>query len=159
MTKCPHGNRKYRCMQCREMKMGGSGICEHDRRRGRCVMCKGKQICEHLKRTSSCSICDPSGHLVQSVRSRVGAALKSNKNKRSIDYLGCDVNEFKSHIESTFKPGMAWANHGKTWHIDHKVPLAYNKPTLEEVIKRLHWSNTQALSIEENLKKGNRWIG
>jgi hypothetical protein len=35
----------------------------------------------------------------------------------------------------------------------------YNKPTLEEVIERFHLSNTQPLLVEDNLKKGNRYIG
>ena len=32
-------------------------------------------------------------------------------------------------------------------------------PTLEEVAERLHWKNTQALWAEDNIAKGNRYIG
>ena len=53
---------------------------------------------------------------------------------------------------------MNWQNHGKLWHIDHKIPLKYNNPTLEEVIQRLHYTNTQPLYATENIAKGNRFI-
>ena len=54
---------------------------------------------------------------------------------------------------------MTWENYGKIWHIDHIVPINYNNPTLEEVIKRLHYLNTQPLWASENISKGNRYIG
>jgi hypothetical protein len=49
---------------------------------------------------------------------------------------------------------MTWDNYGE-WHIDHITPLKYNNPSLEEVIERLHYTNTQPLWAEENLSKGN----
>jgi hypothetical protein len=84
--------------------------------------------------------------------------LKANKSKHSIEYLGCPIDEFKQHIEKQFKEGMTWDNHGE-WHIDHIVPLKYNNPTIEEVIERLHYTNTQPLLASENMSKGNRFIG
>ena len=77
-------------------------------------------------------------------------------------YLGCSIEEFKAHIEKQFKEGMTWDNFGQ-WHIDHITPIKYKQdgkaPTLEDTIKRLHWSNTQPLWAEENLRKGNRFVG
>jgi len=32
-------------------------------------------------------------------------------------------------------------------------------PTLEEISKRLHWSNIQPLWKADNMAKGNRWVG
>ena len=49
---------------------------------------------------------------------------------------------------------MTWDNYGE-WHIDHITPLKYNNPSLEEVIERLHYTNTQPLWAEDNLSKGN----
>ena len=46
--------------------------------------------------------------------------------------------------------------------MDHHIPLAYKQdgvsPSLEEVAKRLHYTNTQPLWASENMSKGNRYI-
>lgn len=56
---------------------------------------------------------------------------------------------------------MSWDNHGE-WHIDHIIPIKYMPdgvaPTIEEVYRRLHYTNTQPLWAEDNLSKGNRYI-
>ena len=44
------------------------------------------------------------------------------------------------------------------WEIDHKIPVCYDNPTLEEKIKRLHYTNLQPLSKEENRSKSNKYI-
>ena len=31
----------------------------------------------------------------------------------STEYLGCDIDTFKAHIESQFKEGMTWESHGE----------------------------------------------
>ena len=85
-------------------------------------------------------------------------ALKGEKTQRTIEYLGTDFKTYKIYLEKTFKPGMTWENHGTVWHIDHIVPLMYQNPTREEVIKRLHYKNTHAMFAKENLSKGNRFI-
>ena len=58
---------------------------------------------------------------------------------------------------------MSWENYGKVWQIDHITPLNYRidnqNPTLEEIIERLHWTNTQAMYNVENMSKGNKYIG
>ena len=96
---------------------------------------------------------------MEKVRSRVHQALKRDKKNHTIEYLGCDINTFKQHIEKQFKDGMSWDNYGSEWHIDHIVPLKYNNPTLEQTIKRLNYKNTQPLWASENVSKGNRFIG
>lgn len=92
------------------------------------------------------------------VRSRTYQALKSDKDEKSMEYLGCTIEEFKAHIEEQFTEGMTWDNHGE-WHIDHIVPLKYENPSIEEVAERLHYINTQPLWASENIAKGNRYIG
>lgn len=52
---------------------------------------------------------------------------------------------------------MSWKNFGD-WHIDHIIPIKYQNPTLDDVIDRLHYTNTQPLWKHENLAKGNRYI-
>ena len=76
----------------------------------------------------------------------------------STEYLGCDIDTFKAHIESQFKEGMTWESHGE-WH---KILLKYKRngetPSLEEVALRLHYTNTQPMWASENISKGNHYI-
>jgi len=119
---------------------------------------RGGSFCEHDKRRSRCKECDPQGHLSAIVRTAVYNALKQEKNIKSVEYLGCTISEFKQHIEVQFKEGMSWDNHGE-WHIDHITPLKFENPSLEQVIERLHYTNTQPLWATENMSKGNRFAG
>ena len=82
--------------------------------------------------TRECSTCDPLGHLAGVVRGRVYIALKNDKEMSSTEYLGCNMELFNEHIEQQFTEGMSWENYDE-WHIDHKIPLKYNKSSLEEV--------------------------
>jgi hypothetical protein len=158
---CIHSRQKSQCKDC-----GGGSICEHNREKSRCRDCRGSQICIHTRQKSTCKDCDPAGHLQCVVRGRINCALKSNKNKSSIEYLGCTIDEFKEHIEKQFTGGMTWDNHGNGtngWHIDYICPIKYAEngvaPKLEDIIKRLHWKNTQPMRATENISKGNRFIG
>jgi hypothetical protein len=168
---CEHKRRRSSCKPC-----GGSQICEHNRLRSNCKECNGSQICAHNKIRSTCrdcgggsicahdkqnrhcQICDPVGHLKGIVSRRVRHALTSKKSKKSLEYLGCTAKYFKKHIEKSFVEGMSWENYGD-WEIDHIIPIKYENPTIEEVIERLHWTNTQALWRADNIAKGNRYIG
>lgn len=149
---CEHKRRKYICKEC-----NGGSICEHNKIIWVCKKCKGGSICEHDKIKTTCSICDPTGHLSNIVRQRVIRSLDSNKTMSSKEYLGCTIDEYKAHIESQFKDGMTWENYGE-WEIDHTVPIKFDEPTIEEVIERLHYSNTAPMWKEDNATKGNRYI-
>lgn len=85
-------------------------------------------------------------------------ALKSDKELSSSEYLGCDIDTLKQHIESQFKDGMSWDNCGQ-WHFDHIIPIAYDNPTFEEQVARLHYTNLQPLWAVDNISKSNRYIG
>jgi hypothetical protein len=69
-------------------------------------------------------------------------------------YLGCDISAYIIFLESKFKPDMSFENYGTLWCIDHIRPLKPKKPiTKEELIKRLHFTNTQPLyNLENNIK-------
>lgn len=150
---CEHNRFKEVCKEC-----GGSQICKHNRIKSRCLDCGGGSICEHNKIRSKCKECDPQGHLRQLVSNRVHRALKSKKSNHSIEYLGCDIVTFQKHIEDQFTDGMTWNNFGE-WQIDHIVPIKFNNPTLQQVIARLHYTNTQPLWKVDNIAKGNRFCG
>lgn len=102
------------------------------------------------------------GKLTHIVRLQVYKALKRDKELSSQKYLGCDIKTFKEHIEKQFNESMSWENYGE-WHIDHIVPIKYKEngevPSIEEVIKRLHYTNTQPMKASENISKGNRYVG
>jgi hypothetical protein len=168
---CEHGRRRSRCKDCgggsicehdRERSSckdcGGASICEHNIQRSYCKDCGGSQICEHDRERSKCKDCDIIGYIRHIQASRIRDALKAKKLKSTIDYLGCSIEEFKTHIEQQFKEGMSWDNHGE-WHIDHIIPIKYGNPTIEELFERLHWTNTQPLWASDNKSKGNRFIG
>ena len=170
-NKCIHGRQKTRCRECggsafcihekyksRCRECGGSQICIHDKHKSSCRECGGIQICIHDKHRRYCPECDPQGHLSSIVSRGVRKALKSSKSKHSIEYLGCDIQTFREHIEKQFKENMTWENYGE-WHIDHIIPIRYENPTIEETMKRLHYTNTQPMWASENISKGNRFIG
>ena len=150
---CEHNRQRYQCKDC-----NGSSICEHNIIKYRCKDCNGSSICEHNRRRQHCKECDPGGHLAHTVRSHIHYCLGSDKELHSKEYLGANIDTIKEHLESQFKEGMSWKNHGK-WHIDHIIPLKYDNPTLEEQIERLHYKNLQPLWAEENISKGNRYCG
>lgn len=132
-----------------------------------CIECNNKMLdyldknrCIHNKMNkAACKHCNVGGHLRQIVTDRVRSALRTCKSKKSIEYLGCDIQTYKNYIQEKFKDGMTWENYGIIWNIDHIIPIAYKNPTLDEIVKRLHYTNTQPLNISENSKKGNRYIG
>jgi len=112
---CIHNITKSKCRDCK-----GGSICEHNKIRTTCKECKGGSRCKHNKIKRACKICYPNKHLMTCVRSRIASALKAKKSKKSMEYLGC---------------------------------------TIEEVIERLHYKNTQPLWAEENVSKGSRYVG
>ena len=55
---CPHGKPRSTCKPC-----GGSGFCEHLRRKDQCTTCcKGKGICSHGRRADQCKDCGTRGY-------------------------------------------------------------------------------------------------
>lgn len=81
---------------------------------------------------------------------------KIDKAYRTIELLGCSIQDARLHIEKQFKEGMTWENHGThTWHIDHIKPCAlFDLTKPEEQKKAFHYTNLQPLWAEENLRKG-----
>jgi hypothetical protein len=148
------------CIRCRDKakKTREKNKCEHNRQKSHCKECGGASICKHNRRRNQCKICDPNGHLMMIVRSRTRKILKHNKSKQSIEYLKCSSQVLREWIEIQFEEGMTWDNYGE-WHIDHRIPLKYDNPTLEEIIERLNYENLQPMWATDNISKGNRFIG
>jgi|LakMenE18May11ns_1017448.scaffolds.fasta_scaffold9771404_2 hypothetical protein len=105
---------------------------------------------------------DPMYKIYRSTQSRFHTALRRSKIKKSIrtlDIIGCTIDELKIHLESNFKEGMTWENYGlKGWHIDHIKPCKLFDFTIEEEIKKCwHYTNLQPLWWWENIKKRDKW--
>ena len=92
-------------------------------------------------------------------RNRLKDIFRNNgfiKINRSIDYLGCDIEFLKKHLENQFIGEMSWDNKGfYGWHIDHIIPLSSAK-TEEDIYNLCHYTNLQPLWAEDNMNKGSK---
>ena len=103
-----------------------------------------------------CERDDPVEKFKRAIRTRIYIALNKNKSKHTIEYLGCDSEEYKKWIEYG-DDKFTMSNHGEMWHIDHVIPLSrFNMDSEEEQQVAFNWRNTMALSAKDNLTKNNR---
>lgn len=68
-----------------------------------------------------------------------------------------------------YNKAMTWENYGRIenvrcWHLDHKVPAFYKENeddeiTMNIIIKRSHYTNFQPMWEDENISKGNKYMG
>jgi hypothetical protein len=92
--------------------------------------------------------------LKDQIRHRISESLKSfgsKKNNKTVDIVGCSIEDLKLYLESKFESCMTWENYGKYngefnygWDIDHIIPLSSAK-TEEELIRLNHYTNLQPL--------------
>jgi len=91
------------------------------------------------------------------IGNRIRHALKNNSKKtKSIQYIGCSIEQLWMHLEKQFTHGMARENYGK-WQIDHIIPCSYfdlSKVTQQKVC--FHYSNLQPLWAKDNQQKNNK---
>jgi len=95
---------------------------------------------------------------LRGVLDRVG----TKKEKHTIEYLGYSPLEYKKHIESLWKPGMSWANHGLgegTWQVDHeKEVMKFAEEGIKDP-KIIHaLSNLQPLWDDEHRVKSGEFL-
>jgi len=102
---------------------------------------------------------DSNFKLAHILRSRILGALKKRHKKaaKTVELLGCTVEEARMYIEKQFKDGMSWTNHGtKGWHIDHIIPCnTFNLKIPEQQRKCFHYTNLRPLWWYENLTRPN----
>ena len=101
--------------------------------------------------------------ILYKLRSRIKNIFKTKNIKklnRTIDLLGCTLQKARKHLESQFKEGMTWENHGRYgWHIDHIIPCAsFDLTDPEQQKKCFNYKNLQPLWWHENLSKGTKII-
>lgn len=99
---------------------------------------------------------DPEYRIHCALRNRLRRAASGNKKYSVSKLIGCSFSELRKHLESLFKPGMSWENHGE-WHIDHKLPCAFfNLQSKDQQKRCFHYTNLQPLWAKDNIKKGGR---
>lgn len=78
---------------------------------------------------------------------------------KTMDFVGCSVNELKAYIESKFTDGMSWDNYGRGgWHLDHIKPCSkFDLSDPEQQKQCFHYTNLQPLWEADNIRKSNKW--
>jgi predicted nucleic acid-binding Zn ribbon protein len=103
---------------------------------------------------------DPKFNMIGRIRHRTREAIKRGgftKRSKTYNMLGCEWETLKEHIEKQFVDGMSWDNMSE-WDLDHIYPLSWCY-TIEELEIYSHYTNLKPLWREDNLKKGNKYIG
>lgn len=103
---------------------------------------------------------NPQRKIATSIRVSLRDALKvqnAEKRNKTLDLIGCSINDFCKHIEAQFDENMSWGNHGTYWHLDHIFPISKADLTIDSEVKRvMHYTNFQPLEAIENIRKSNR---
>ncbi len=95
------------------------------------------------------------------LRNRVWDVLnRKPKNKRTLELLGCTLEELKIHLQSQFTSGMTWDNHGKgknKWNIDHIIPCnSFDLSDFKQQELCFHYTNLQPLWSLDNIRKSDK---
>lgn len=125
------------------------------------VICKYCSEIRHItrfrhnrKKCKDCERDDPYLKFTRNIRTRIYIKLTS-KSKHTIEYLGCNYNEYFKWIFS-INPNFTIDNHGSVWHIDHVIPLShFDLDDEEEQLIAFNWRNTAPLLARDNLVKNN----
>lgn len=109
---------------------------------------------------------DPIFKLKKQLKGLIRDSLRSQglkKSDRTINVLGCSIEELKQHLESKFEPWMNWDNKGLYngelnygWDIDHITPTSSGS-SYEEIVKLNHYTNLQPLCgyYNRHIKRNN----
>lgn len=113
---------------------------------------KTKRALERLKT-------DPLYKLSSNVRTLIRNVIRNSghqKKSKTVDILGCSIENFKLHLEKQFDEHMTWENQGSYWHMDHIKPVSLAKYETD-IIELNHYTNFQPLEKYENLSKSNKY--
>jgi len=105
---------------------------------------------------------NPALRAKDALSARLSAAFSQSGNsknfRRTLDFVGCSLDELRIHLESRFKKGMTWKNRGKFgWHIDHIIPCsAFDHSDQNQVRQCWHFTNLRPMWWQDNLAKGKR---
>lgn len=110
----------------------------------------------------------PHFKITRRLRNRISSVIKQQggtKSQRTIELIGCSVEDFITHFEDQFTEGMTWENYGRPngdflagWHIDHIRPCAsFDLTDPEQQRVCFHYTNLQPLWAKDNLSKGDKY--
>ena len=149
---CIHKRQRSKCKEC-----DGASICIHKRVRSTCKECEGASICIHQRQRSACKECSPELVIINLIRCQVRRCFNCStlqKINHSIEYLGCDVDTLRLHIQSKMTADMTWGN----IHYDHIKPVSrFDLDDENEFLKCCHFTNLQPLLAYDNLRLHNTW--
>lgn len=122
---------------------------------------KNKQSLNHKarRREKKKAKIDPIYRIKRALRSRIRLALRGiDKSQKTLELLGCSLEQFRNHVEAQFTIGMTWENYGKNgWELDHIIPCSFfNLINPEEQKKCFNYTNIQPLWATDNRKKSNK---
>lgn len=83
---------------------------------------------------------------------QVYARKQNSVGPKLYSILGCQAQDFISHINSQLNNGMNENNYGE-WQLDHIIPLSSAK-SIDDVNRLCHYTNYQPLWRKDNRKKG-----
>ena len=93
---------------------------------------------------------------------RISQALKTYqilKKDRTIEYLGCTMEEYTQYLEQMFNQNINWDNYGEYWEIDHIKPIdAFDLNDEAQLYEAFNYTNTQPLKKEDNREKSNKFL-
>jgi hypothetical protein len=93
-------------------------------------------------------------NICQRVREFLNEGLRA---KSTAELIGCTRAHLRSHIERQFVGRMSWENYGRSWHIDHIIPLAkHDRNNPAELKRASHWTNLRPLWKRANLDKSDK---
>ena len=100
----------------------------------------------------------------EAILSRMSASIqgliKRGKTKQGLinsKKIGCNPQEFLTHIESQFTKEMTWENRD-SWHIDHIRPCnSFDLFNESEIVVCFNWRNLRPLWGKENVQKYDKY--
>ena len=101
--------------------------------------------------------------LSERIRCRLRILLDNIKIKKpkTDKLIGCSLDNFVKHLDKSFYEEITFDNYGTIWHLDHIIPCDwFDLSDINQLQACTHYTNLQALIINDNLIKSNRldWI-
>lgn len=150
---------KLRCKRGHDVRSAGRY------KSGKCVACAKAHVWRNANRERNLANeraryhrqkVDPARRVRNAVRARVYEALHRGmtKSARTLDLLGCSIEQLWAHLESQFRAGMTRENYGQVWELDHVRPCAsFDLSSPSQQRECFGWFNLQPLFKSENLAK------
>lgn len=112
---------------------------------------------EKSKESKSAYKKTPESKLRHRVAQHIRDRILKDRTIGTMKYLGCNIQFFKSWIESQFDEMMSWQNMGQYWHLDHVTPCAsFNLQDPEQIKHCFSWENMQPLEASKNMEKSDK---